>query len=237
MLDLAKVLATNTPVSFGQLLANLPQAKLDEMMTLVKQLSTPESGGDPAMAAELAAVQAAVTANTYGGQLPENMFVPFTLVGRDLEGKLKRDEKPVIHYGNADTGSMVNVLYSGVLSANQGLEQYRADFQHMIRGVGEKITKVICKLVDVPVSLGYDQAPGSLIKATFYVIDCPSYHFIIGLTLLSVVNGQVHCGARRLTYTLGPAGKGAQQDLGLVSRDVVQTSPAFKAVHQPATNI
>lgn len=50
------------------------------------------------------------------------MFVPFTLVSRDSEGKLQRDENPVIHYGNADTGSMVNVMYSGVFNANQSLE-------------------------------------------------------------------------------------------------------------------
>lgn len=179
-------------------------------MGLVRKLSAQDQGSDPAMAAELAAVQAAVAAHTYSGKLPENMFVPFTLLERDIEGKLQRCQDPVVHYGNADTGSMVNVMYSGVLSANQELEKYKAEFQHVICGVGEKITRVVCKLVDVPVSLGYHQEPGSLVKATFYVIDCPSYHFIIGLTLLTVVNGQVHCGARRLTYTLGPAGKGAQ---------------------------
>jgi hypothetical protein len=50
---------------------------------------------------------------------------------------------------------MVNVMYSGVLDTYKELGKYRAAFQHVICGVGDKITKVICKLVDVPVSLGY----------------------------------------------------------------------------------
>jgi hypothetical protein len=40
------------------------------------------------MAAELAAVQAAVAAHTYGSNLPENMFAPFTLVTKDSSRKL-----------------------------------------------------------------------------------------------------------------------------------------------------
>ena len=136
------------------------------------------------------------------------MFVPFTIPSRGPDGQLRKSDNPVIHYGNVDTGSMVNVMYSGVLLAHPELEQYKQDFNHVITGVGDKVTKVVCKLVSVPISLGDDQLPGSCIRTTFYVLDCPSYHFILGLTALSLVNGTVYCGARRMSFTLGPRGKG-----------------------------
>ena len=73
---------------------------------------------------------------------------------------------------------MVNIMYSGVLAAFPELEQYRKTFQHVVKGVGNKETMVICKLDNVPVSLGTEQLKGSCRTTTFYVLDCPSYHCI-----------------------------------------------------------
>jgi hypothetical protein len=100
-------------VSLGQLIANLPQAKVDEMIQIARSLSAGDQKHTPKEAGEMAAVQAAVAAHQHN-HLPENMFAPFTFVTPSPKeggsGKL-----PVIHYGNVDTGSMVNVMYSGVL--------------------------------------------------------------------------------------------------------------------------
>jgi hypothetical protein len=84
--------------------------------------------------------------------------------------------------------------------------------------------------VGVPVSLGDAPTPGSTVEATFYVIDCPSYHFILGLTLLGAVNGMVDCGGRRLEYTLGPDGGGKRKALQCIDRQEVKEKPAYMAV-------
>ncbi len=133
---------------------------------------------------------------------------------------------------------MVNIMYSGVLAAFPELEQYRKTFQHVVKGVGNKETMVICKLDNVPVSLGTEQLKGSCRTTTFYVLDCPSYHCIIGLTLLQKLDAGVFCTSRRLQFTLGQAGKGAQHTIALMPRSWVKTTPAFLACrdhHAPAT--
>ena len=117
-----------------------------------------------------------------------------------------RNPDPMLHWGNVDTGSMVNIVYSGVLDAFPHLHQYHKKFEHVVKGVGDRITKVVGKLVDVPISLGMEQGLGTLTKVTFYVLECQSYHFILGLALLAVIEGGVFCGSRRLEYTLGLAG-------------------------------
>lgn len=59
------------------------------------------------------------------GALPENMFAPFTIPTADKHGKLAKDEEATVHWGNVDTGSMVNIMYSGVLAAFPELEKYK----------------------------------------------------------------------------------------------------------------
>lgn len=172
-----------------------------------------------------------MAAHTESRALPENMFAAFTLPSKGPTGTPVRVADPLVHYGNVDTGSMVNVMYSGVLTANPALLEYKQEFTHVICGVGDKITRVICKLVDVPLSLGKKQASGSLVTATFYVIECPQYHFILGLTLLGAVNGIVDCGKRQLLYTAGPKGGGEERKLQLLDRREVQSKPAYRAVH------
>ena len=60
-------------------------------------------------------------------------------------------------------------------------------------GVGGRTTNVVGKLVDVPTFLGPVQHKGEGVGATFYVLECQAYHWILGLTLLQRVNGVVHC--------------------------------------------
>ena len=90
----------------------------------------------------------------------------------------------------------------------------------MVKGIRDKLTKVTGKLVGVPISLGMEQGPGTCVNTTFYVLDCDSYHFILGLTLLAVVDGGVFCGSRCLEYTLGPTGNHQRCTIPLATRTI-----------------
>ena len=78
----------------------------------------------------------------------------------------------------------------------------------MVKGVGDNVTKVVCKLVNVPVSVGAEQLPGSCRYTTFYVLDYPSYHCILGLTLLAKIEAGVFCGIRKMQFKWFKAGSG-----------------------------
>ena len=56
---------------------------------------------------------------------PENMFAPFTVLQQGENGDLTRSQHAPVHWAHVDTGSMVNIVYQGVLDAFPGLERYR----------------------------------------------------------------------------------------------------------------
>lgn len=120
---------------------------------------------------------------------------------------------------------MVNIVYSGALQAFPSLKEYAQPFQHVVRGVGDNLSKIICKLVDVPVCLGEQQHAEDSVKATFYVLECPSYHFIFGLALLQTINGGVLCRDKVLTYTTG---SGDSSTLQLQPRSLVKQSLSYQ---------
>lgn len=107
----------------------------------------------------------------------------------------------------------------------------------MVEGVGGKVTHVVGKLVDVPISLGREQAPGTSVRATFYVLDCQRYHWILGLTLLSAVDGVVRCRTRTLAFTLAAAGGGAQHTLELATRTEACMEPVYELYRQRTSPI
>ena len=117
------MLSSNAPITWGQLLTHLPQCQLDKLMQAVKPATPAMEDQVPANTAELAAVHAAVTAHLEGNP-PENMFAPFTIPPKDSQGKPTKHAAPTVHWGNVDTGSMVNIVYSGVLNTHPGLEEY-----------------------------------------------------------------------------------------------------------------
>ena len=82
--------------------------------------------------------------------------------------------------------------------------------------------------MDVPISLGSDQAPGSCTLATFYVLDVPSYHWLLGLTFLEPIQGEVLCAPRVLRYKLGCAGDHSQVALALHPRSSVAHQPVMR---------
>ena len=101
---------------------------------------------------EVAAVEAAVTAhrNTH----PQNMFASFSLAVHHDAGALGTTSAPMLHWGHVDTGAMVNLVYSGVLEVFEQLHRYRQEFQHTVSGVGQSRTRVVGKLVGVPLHVG-----------------------------------------------------------------------------------
>ena len=98
---------------------------------------------------EAAAVESAVAAHQKA--LPQNMFAPFSC-GHPNPAKVS--PAPMVHWGNVDTGAMVNLVYAGVLSTFPELHEYLQPYQHTVVGVGGNATKVIGKLVNVPTFLG-----------------------------------------------------------------------------------
>ena len=87
-----------------------------------------EANEDPTAAAdatELVAVRAALSA--HASALPQNMFTPFAI---------HHPQATFTHWANVDTGSMVNIIYEGIVEAFPYLQQYRQPFQHVVVGVG-----------------------------------------------------------------------------------------------------
>ena len=99
---------------------------------------------------------------------------------------------------------MVNVVYLGVVRVFKDLQAYWQDFNHVLTGVDGKRTRIVAKLVGVPLELG--EIPGKHVStpSTFYVIESDDYHWILGLPLLADVGGKVLCRERSLEYLATP---------------------------------
>lgn len=98
---------------------------------------------------------------------------------------------------------MVNIVYSSVLEAFPELNKYWESYQHVVMGVGNKSTSVVGKLVDVPIHLGQPPNAGKTFRATFYVLECKKYHWIIGLHALNSIDAGIFTRKGELTYQLG----------------------------------
>ena len=155
------------------------------------------------------------------------MFAPFSIPSSDKVGSLVP-----IHWGNVDTGAMVNVVYLGVTRVFKTLQQYWVKYDHVLYGVGGKQTKIVAMLKDVPIRMGCNTATDSdafsphinaqaILKATFLVVDNDDYHWILGIPLLAGLNGLVHCRDRTLQYT--PPGTTSTATLHLITRTEAKT--------------
>ena len=89
------------------------------------------------------------------------MFAPFSIATEDTTGKLLRQESPLLHWGNVETGSMVNLVYRGVLEAFPELQAYHQNFEHAVKCVGgitirkhseEGVTTLIKIMLEMPFS-------------------------------------------------------------------------------------
>jgi hypothetical protein len=155
------------------------------------------------------------------------MFAPFFVPSSD-----KVDSLVPIHWGNVDTGAMVNVVYLGVTRVFKTLQQYWENYDHVLYGVGGKQTKIVAMLKDVPLRMGCNTNTKSDafspranhpddFKATFLVVDNDDYHWILGIPLLAGLNGLVHCRERTLQYT--PPGTTSSATLHLITRTEAKT--------------
>lgn len=61
------------------------------------------------------------------------MFAPFVIPTDETVGDI-----PLVHWGNVDTGAMVNVVYLGVTRVFHQLQKYWVKYNHVLYGVGGK---------------------------------------------------------------------------------------------------
>ena len=59
-----------------------------------------------------------------GKSVPENEYMPFTIVNTDECGKFKATQGQHIHNTNADSGAQVTYITSATLDAFPGPQQY-----------------------------------------------------------------------------------------------------------------
>lgn len=106
-LGLDKILANTTPVPIKTLLKmRLPEEMYREVIARLTDGGPTVPAQDLAEAVEAAALHNTVSRAPVAGAPPQNMFAPFG-VGNDPLSPT--------HWANVDCGSMVNVVYSGVL--------------------------------------------------------------------------------------------------------------------------
>lgn len=80
-------------------------------------------------------------------------------------------------------------------------------------GVGNKTTSVVGKLVDVPIHLGRPPNAGHTFRATFYVLECKRYHWILGLHALNSIDAGIFTRKGELTYQLSDQSTRVTQSL------------------------
>ena len=194
-LDLGKLLSSPAPITWGALLGSLPANVVEDLVERARAINRQLPACTQAEAAELAAVESALATQD---TIHQNMFAPFTVDSKKVA------DKPTVHWGNVDTGAMVNVVYLGVTRVFKGLQQYWQDFNHVITGVGGKKTRIVAKLRDVPLELGETFGAHTPTPATFYVVDSDDYHWILGLPFLGSVEGKVDCKDRVLEFKAVP---------------------------------
>ncbi len=192
----------------------MPRSLVDSMIDMARRANQ-EATTAPDDVAELVAVRATVAA--HATSIPQNIFTPFAI---------HHPAATYTHWGNVDTGSMVNIVYMGVVDRFPFLRYYWKPTNLTVEGVGGKKSQVLGKLVDVPISLGLRCAPAPCALATFYVLDSPDYHFILGLTFLNAVDGIVKCRDQELAFTNHAS---REQRVKLVPRTEAILQPVFGA--------
>lgn len=118
-------------MSWGNLLNVLGPEQRNELITTATHIDPPTRAP---LSAEAAAVEATVAAHQR--TVPQNMFASFSIGAKQGAGQLATTPDPLLHWGNVDTGAVVNLVYSGVVAAFPELARYRHPFHHVVQGVG-----------------------------------------------------------------------------------------------------
>ena len=98
------------------------------------------------------------------------LAVPFTVPSRGPDGRFRRASLPLLHFGMVDSGAQVSCLSYSLLEAFPEFKEYYQSAPDTVKGVGGVSCHVCGELREVPISLGEDQAPGSVVRCTFRVI-------------------------------------------------------------------
>ena len=174
-------------MTWGALLGTLPSNVVNNIVAQARRINEQQPMCSLEEAGQLAAVCSALSSES---QVPQNMFAPFTAAREGVVDDI------TTHWGNVDTGAMVNVVYLGVTKAFTELQAYWVDFNHALTGVGGKRTRIVAKLEDVPLCVGGKYHADEVVRATFYVVENDDYHWILGLPLLASLQGKVLCRER-----------------------------------------
>ena len=98
-----------------------------------------------------------------------------------------------------------------------------------IKGVGGIACTVFGELRNVPLSLGDDQAPGSIVQGRFRVTEGQGYQIILGMDLMVPLHVTVHTGCDVITYRRGCLGQKKEPvTLEVFKRNTVRLSPAAR---------
>jgi hypothetical protein len=178
----------------------LPAHLVDPLIAKLRANNSPGDGAAEPDTVEAAVLETAVA--HHHSAPPHNIFAPFHLRATHHSP----DHVPLTHWANVDSGSMVNIVYQGVIDAFPELRAFREAYSHQVTGVAGKVTKVVGKLVGVPIHLGHPPASSTTITATFYILESPRYHWILGLHTLNAIDGVIFCSRRQLHYQPDPAG-------------------------------
>ena len=101
--------------------------------------------------------------------------MPFTIPQQAKDGRYVRAEQPEVHFMLADSGSQICCVPRCVLEAFPTLKKYFSAEPDVVKGVGNIQCKVYGSLKAVPISLGGDQAPGSVLRCDFRVLEGNDY--------------------------------------------------------------
>ena len=152
--DVAKLLASSAPVSWGALLNLLPSDKLQELLA---EARNPKPAPLPPTISETTALQRTLlhahSLHSTPADPPENMFAPFVLA-RPHPDHPDTPPPPHVHWAHVDSGSMVCLVHDGVVRAHPELHPYRKPWSHCVHGIGGRTVDIVGKLVGVPVSIG-----------------------------------------------------------------------------------
>jgi len=201
-------------ITWGKKLGSLNDGVMDKLAQQAQKIADQLPTCTTEDAKVLAYVQSALDTSQ---NVQPNMFAPFVIPSNSTVGDVA-----TVHWGNVDTGAMVNVVYLGVTRVFQYLQKYWVEYNHVLYGVGGKQTRIVAMLKDVPVILGDSRSPAPTApntqchKATFLVVDHDDYHWILGIPLLAAIDGMVRCRERSLEYA--PAGATSSTSFPLITR-------------------
>ena len=129
-----------------------------------------------------------------------------------------------------DSGAQVSCLPYSIIQAFPAFSPYYLACPDVVQWVGGVEFQVCGELKDVPLSLGEDQAAGSVVKCTFRVLAAErQYQIIFGLDFLIPLGAKLYLKERKMTYWRGPSGAPkTEATLKLYRRNTVQVQPAAR---------